>query len=116
MDKAIKKRLAFRKSEYNKRQKERLEKCGRTGQWWSISKFLVSDENPRKWTVADLDLEKDAIELAEDLASHFVEITNLLVALQPGQAPQSSVGPGLVRMLEVKQVAARLKKFKKPNS
>ena len=48
MDKTIKKTLAFRKSEYNKKQKVRLEESGRTGQWWSISKFLVSDENPRQ--------------------------------------------------------------------
>ena len=71
IDKAIKKTLAYRKSQYNKRQKERLEACGRTGQWWSISKFLSSDENPRQWTVIDLDPEKSAEELAHELANHF---------------------------------------------
>ena len=68
IDKAIKKTLSFRKAEYNKRQKEKLEACGRSGQWWSISKFLSSDENPRQWAITDLDPEKCAESLAQDLA------------------------------------------------
>ena len=115
IDKAIKKTLAFRKAEYNKRQKERLEKSGRTGQWWNISKFLLSDENPRQWAITDLDPEKTARELADDLSSHFTAVTNMASPLLVGQIPQSNCGQGLVRLLEEKQVAKRLQKFKKPN-
>ena len=100
LDKAIKKTLAFRKREYNKRQKERLEACGRTGQWWNISKFLVSDENPRQWAVTDLDPEKTASEIATDLSKHFTQITNLGSPLGEGDIPESEDGPGLVRLLE----------------
>ena len=32
------------------------------------------------------------------------------------EIPQSNVGPGLVRLLDAKQVEAHLKKFKKPSS
>ena len=91
--KAIKKTLSFCKAEYNKKQKVRLEESGRTGQWWNISKFLVSGENPRQWTVADLNTKKTAVDLAQDLAVYFTEITNLSESLRPGQIPQSAVGP-----------------------
>ena len=116
LDKAIIKTLAFRKSEYNKRQKERLEKSGRTGQWWNISKFLVSDESPRQWAVTDLDPEKSASELARELSEHFTAVTNLGSPLVLGEIPRSDNGPGFVRLLENSEVAGRLKKFKKPNS
>ena len=66
--------------------------------------------------MADLNPEKNAEELAQDLAVHFTEITNLSSELQPGQIPQSQVGQGLVHLIEVKQVAQRLRKFKNPNS
>ena len=108
--------LNFRKAQYTKRQKERLEACGRTGQWWSISKFLSSDENPRQWNITDLDPDKSAEDLSKELAEHFTSITNLASPLQGNEIPRSKNGDGLVRLVEEKQVAARLKKIKKPNS
>ena len=40
---------------YNKEQKTKLENSGNTGRWWSVAQFLRSDENPRTWTVIDID-------------------------------------------------------------
>ena len=40
LDKAIRKTLAYRKSNYNKVQKFKLEASGRTGQWWSVAQYL----------------------------------------------------------------------------
>ena len=82
-----------------------MEACVRTGQWWNISKFLVSDENPRQWAITDLDPEKTASELAADLSKHFTQITNLGSPLNEGDIPESENGPGLVRLLENAQVA-----------
>ena len=84
--------------------------------WWSISRYLSSDENPRQWAITDLDPEKTPECLAGDLADHFTSITNLADRLELGQIPRSRNGDGLVRLLEEKQVAGRLKKFKKPQS
>ena len=114
LDKAIKKTLAYRKRIYNQKQKERLEACGRTGQWWSIAKYMVSDENPRPWSITDLNPDKTPADLASELADHFTSVTNQSVPLTT--IPQSDTGPGLVRLLDAKQVSARLKKFKKPAS
>ena len=81
-----------------------------------ISKYLSSDENPRQWQITDLDPEKTVYELTTDLASHFTAVTNITPALEPGAVPGSSTGEGFVRLHEAKQVAGRLKRFKKPNS
>ena len=75
--------------------------------------MLTSDEIPRTWAITDLDPEKTAKELAKDLATHFTQVTNLVSPLEPGQIPQSDNGQGLVRLLENKQVAGRLRKLKK---
>ena len=58
-----------------------MEKAGRRGQWWSIASYMGSDENPRKWTIADLDPDKPAEVVAEELAAHFTEITNQSLSL-----------------------------------
>ena len=92
LNKAIKKTLAYRKSEYNRSQKTKLEQAGKTGKWWSVAKYLGTDENPRGWTVLDLDPEKSAPEVAADLASHFTSITNQNQALSLIDIPQVERG------------------------
>ena len=114
LDKAIKKTLAYRKGVYNRKQKEKLEASGKTGQWWSILRYLMSDENPRLWSITDLNPNNSAKELATDLAAHFTSVTNKSEPLVDVQI--SDNGPGLVRLLSAQQVAARPKKFKKPIS
>ena len=34
--------------------KTKLEKAGNFSKWWSISRFLLSDEAPKRWNIADL--------------------------------------------------------------
>ena len=75
---------------------------------------MVSDENPRPWAITDLNPDKTPSELASELADHFTSVTNQSIPLT--KTPQSNSGPGLVRLLDAKQVLARLKKFKKPAS
>ena len=75
---------------------------------------MVSDKNPRLWSITYLNPDKTASELASDLADHFTSVTNQSIPLT--EIPQSNIGPGLVRLLDAKQVSARLKKFKKPFS
>ena len=116
IDKAIKKTLAYRKRVYNVKQKERLEKEGKRGQWWSISKYLGSDENPRQWSISDLDPDKSAEEMADYLADHFLTVTNQARPLEEGEIPRSESGEGNIRLLDRREVSQRLKKFKKPNS
>ena len=115
LNKAIRKTLAFRKAEYNKNQKNKLEKAGKTGQWWSVAKFLGTDENPRGWTVLDLDTEKSAPQLASELAGHFTEITNNSDPLAIIDIPQVEKA-GNTRYLDDREVAGRLRKMKKPAS
>ena len=115
MDKSIKKTLAYRKSEYNKNQKVKLEQAGRTGQWWSVAKYVGSDENPRGWTVIDLDPDKTAPVLANELATHFTAVTNENESLSLIDIPKVAE-EGYVRHLDPREVARRLKKMKKPAS
>ena len=116
LDKSIKNTIAYRKSRYNRIQKTRLEESGNTGQWWSIAKFLKSDENPRPWTVADLKPDTPPVTLANELASHFSSITNKKSPLSQGDIPVSAVVGGLVRLVTHEQVSQRLKRIRKPNS
>ena len=96
LDRTIKKKIAYRKLRYNLTltQKTRLEEAGNTGPWWSIAKFLKSDENPRPWTVVDLCPDLPPLQLANDLAGHFSTITNEKSPLVQGDIPESVVGQG----------------------
>ena len=78
-----------------------------------ISKYLGSDENPRQWSISDLDPDKSAIEMADYLAGHFLTITNQAKPLEQGEIPRSGVGEGNFLLLDQREVSQRLKKFKK---
>ena len=116
LDAGIKKSLAIRKKNYNKVMKDKLEKSGNTGKWWSISRYLESDETPKRWDVTDLKPDQDPRLLAKDLATHFASVTNEATALKREEIPHPLVGDGHPRFVSVAQVAKRLKKMKKPNS
>ena len=56
LDRSIKKTLDYRRRKYNEEQKEKLEEIGKSSRWYSISKYLGSDEVPRKWNITDSSL------------------------------------------------------------
>ena len=72
LDKCIKNTLNIRKSAYNRKQKEKLESLGRNGQWFNVSKYLLSDEMVKKWDITDLKPGQDPKELANELADTFI--------------------------------------------
>ena len=56
LDEAIKKTLDRRRAKHNEDQKVKLETAGKTTQWFSIAKFLGSDEAPSGWKIPNLNL------------------------------------------------------------
>ena len=96
--------MAYHKSQY----KKNTWKCVVGQDNGGVYPGLSSDENPRTWTVTDLDPAKIVSDLAQDLANHFVSINNLADPLKTDQMPRTLVGEGLVRLLDEKQVAGRL--------
>ena len=54
LDKEIKRMIAFRKRIYEKKMADKLEAAGKTGQWYSIYKYLSSDEMPDRWKITEL--------------------------------------------------------------
>lgn len=54
LDKAIKKTITFRKKQYKEKMTTKLEQCGNKNQWYSIYKFLASDEMPQRWSINEL--------------------------------------------------------------
>ena len=89
VDRCIKRTINYRKALYNKTQKTRLESIGKTGQWYNIAKYLVTDETPARWSITDLQPGQEPAELARDLAGHFSKITNASPALSPSDIPVS---------------------------
>ena len=76
LDKSIKKTINYRKAQYNSSQKTRLETIRKSGQWYNIAKFLISEETPLRWNVTDLRPDQTPEALASDLAAHFSSVTN----------------------------------------
>ena len=91
----------------------RLEKCANKNQWYSIYKFLASDEMPEIWNIAELRPNQSAKELADDLANHFVKITNSSPRLLDSDVPNSRSGHGLIPQLDKKMVEDLILKAKK---
>ena len=89
---------------------------GQTSRWYGISKYLGSDETPKRWAITDLNPDQNPEDLAKDLADHFSEITNLHGPLLEGDIPRSKKQENLTRLVTKEQVAARLKKMKIPQS
>ena len=77
---------------------------------------MVDDDAPQLWTLADLEPNKEPKALAEELASHFVSITNQSKSLEIADVPTSEVRDVLIPQLLEENVAKRIKNYKKPNS
>ena len=117
LDKGIKKTIAFRKRLYEKKMTEKLESAGKMGQWFSIYKYLSSDEMPDRWNVTELCPEELPLDLANKLADHLSKITNLAKELNPvTDIPKSDIGHGMIPQVTVKNVQKVLLNYKKCNS
>ena len=81
LDKGIRQTITFRKRMYETKMSEKLEQAGKTGQWFSIYKYIASDEMPERWNVTELCPEDSPIDLANKLAERFSQITNLAAPL-----------------------------------
>ena len=93
---------------------KKLEESGRTGQWYSIYKFLSSDDLPTRWNVTKLEPNQTAKKLADNLlASHFVQITDSNRPLHEFDIPILLTGPGLIPQLGTKGIEDFIKKFRK---
>ena len=110
LDKAIKKTIAFRKRVYEEKMTKRLESCGRGGQWYSIYKFLDSDDMPPRWNVSELEPNQSPKEITNSLARHFVQITNQSRPLSRNDIPKSH--PGLIPQLDTADVEKFIKGFR----
>ena len=109
--------IAFRKRIYEKKMADKLEAAGKTGQWYSIYKYLSSDEMPDRWKITELCPDDSPTLLSNKLAEHFSKITSLSKPLDMEKdVPLSEKGAGLIPQLTVKNVDKVLKFFKKPNS
>ena len=116
IDKGIKNTIKFRKKMYEENMSKRLSDAGRSGQWYSIYRFLTSDDMPRRWQITELNPGQNPKELANDLANHFSQITNEGRPLIKEDIPRSSKGPGLIPQMQTSQVEKLLKGYKKCNS
>ena len=68
VDRGIKQTIAFRKRKYEERITKKLQETGRSNQWYSIYKFLASDDMPARWNITELRPNETALELANGLA------------------------------------------------
>ena len=76
----------------------------------------MDDNAPNLWSLADLAPDTPAEKLAEELASHFTEITNQSKALEAQEVPCSNVPDVLILQYLKENVARRIREYKKPNS
>ena len=112
LGRSIKETLEFRKGKYFDKESERLRKVGNSSKWYSILPKL-DDEQAKQWTVNELEPDTDVEALAEKLAVHFTSITNESGPLLQSQIPTSRVPSVLIPQLLEKDVATRIKKYKK---
>ena len=116
LNKGIQKTIRVRKKKCEENMLAKLEQTGKTNQWYSIYKFLSSEEMPDRWEITQLDPDVEPFELSNNLAVHFGKITNKATALDMANLPQSLVGQGLIPQLDTKNVKETLESFKKCNS
>ena len=116
LDRGIKKTINYRKNKYEERMALKLEQSGRTGQWYSIYKYIASDDMPDRWNEIDLDPNQTPIKLADKLASHFLSITNTTPRLSQDNIPTSNTGSGMIPQLDKSITEKLLRSYKKTNS
>ena len=81
LDIAIKNMIEVRKGDYFDKETEKIKLMGRNNSWYSLLSKIVDEDAPRLWSIADMEPNKPPKEPAEDLASHFTDITNKASAL-----------------------------------
>ena len=74
----------------------------------------MNSEPVKKWRIQNLWPDKSDREISELLAAHFNKISNEFTPIRAENVPTTFSKP--IRDLKIKEVSARLKKFKKPNS
>ena len=116
LDKGIKATIAFRKRQDEENMAKKLENSGRTGQWYSIYKYIASDDMPSRWNITDLDPNQHPLDLSNLLAKHFSSVTNQADRLKDSDIPDSLVNDGLIPQMDTARVEKLLKSFKKCNS
>ena len=114
VDRGIKLTIAYRKRKYEENMTARLESSGKTNQWYSIYKFLASDDMPDRWNITELRPNQSAKQLANELSEHFSKITNMSGPLT--DIPKSSTSSGLIPQLDNKITERLIIKAKKSNS
>ena len=95
---------------------KKLENSGKTGQWYSIYKYIASDDMPSRWNITDLDPNQQPLDLSNQLAKHFSSVTNQANKLKAGDIPNSLVNDGLIPQMDASRIEKLLKSFKKCNS
>ena len=84
-------------------------------QWYSIYKFLASDDMPRRWDILELKPGQKPERLADDLAAHFSKITNMSPPLKAEDIPKLDAGNGLIPQMCVAKIEKLLLSYKKCN-
>ena len=77
LNKGIQKSIKIRKKKCEENMMSKLENTGKSNQWYSIYKFLASEEMPERWEITQLDPDVKPLELANNLAKHFGQVTNM---------------------------------------
>ena len=99
LDRGIKKTMAYRQRQYEEKMTKRLEDCGKTGQWYSIYQFFTLEDMPQRWNITELQPDQSPQELADQLSSYFIKITNMSKSLIRENIPVSQSGVGLIPQL-----------------
>ena len=116
LDIGIKKTIKFKKKQYEEKMTTKLEQTGRSNQWYSIYRFLSSDEMPKRWEITELRPDQKPRDLADDLALHFSKITNASKSLSDSDIPSSNNGSGMIPQLQEDFVEKLLVGYKKCSS
>ena len=76
----------------------------------------MTDNDIPEWNINQMEPDKSPMEIAENLADHFVGITNQNAGLHENDMPLSEVTPVLIPQLLEQTVETKLKDYNKPKS
>ena len=116
LNKGIQKLIKIRKKKCEENMLSKLEETGKTNQWYSIYKFLASEEMPDRWEITQLDPEVESFKLSNNLAVHFGKVTNMASPLNMSELPPSLAGPDLIPQLDCNNIQKMIEGFKKCSS
>ena len=112
IDESIKRTLEIRKGKYFENESERIKAAGNSSKWYPILPKL-NETQAKQWAVNEIEPETKVEELAENLAAHFTSITNETGPIRTADIPTSLVPPVLIPQLLERNVAERIRKYKK---